>query len=466
MSITVLVWLALFGGLAILAFKRPAYGVALYMLTFFLCPPFWWWGDPIAGYRWNLYSGVILLVAVLISRSGESPADSAATSPTARKLCHFASLMLLNAVVVHVVLADDWEVSSDKLMLLAKFVLLFFMINLSIKTEWDLRIVLLAILFGAGYIGYEVTVNERGKIESNRLEGIGAPAASQANQFACLMVTILPLVAVFFLAGRRWEKLIAVAIAPLIVNVLLLCNSRGAFLAAIASAVTFLAFTPKSVRRKAIGVVALGGIATWLLLGDGRITERFMTTFVDDTERDASAQTRLDNARAGLLMIKDHPLGAGGDAFKNKHGRKYQSELGFDGHAGAIHNGFLNEACEWGLQGLLLRMAFVVGTIVLLWQNTRMPRAPGDEFGHLLGAALFSGLCAFLVTCLFGDFLDSEWGYWITAIGVASSRLVVSRVHANVGLYDESARNYAQPAFDFANSTRRPLKHLVSRDST
>lgn len=445
MSLTLVIWLFLFVVLALLAFVRPAYGVGLYMLTFFLCPPFWWWGNPIEGYRWNLYSGVILLAAVVLSRAAGPSNAERVMSPLARRLCWIAFFILLNATVVHAALADSWEISSDKYILLAKFILLFFMIHLTVRTEVDLRIVLLAILLGAGYIGYEVTINDRGRIESNRLEGIGAPAASQANQFASLMVTLLPVTAVFFLAGRWWEKLAMLPIAPFIVNVILLCNSRGAFLAAITSAVAILILAPRPVRMKALKVVALGAFATWMLLGDARIVERFLTTFADDEERDASANTRIENAKAGLEMIKDYPLGAGGDGFKNAHGRKYQSALGYGDNAGSIHNGFLNEACEWGVQGLLLRMAFVLGTIVLLWRNARLPCAAGQEFGHLLGAALLAGLTAFLVTCLFGDFLDSEWGYWITALGVAHSRFVFSRRPAAVEPQWQSALTPAAP---------------------
>jgi O-antigen ligase len=237
------------------------------------------------------------------------------------------------------------------------------------------------------------------------------------------MVTLLPLTAPFFLTGRWWEKLLMLPIAPFIVNVILLCSSRGAFLGAVVSGVAFLFLAPRAVRIKAIKVVALGVVATSLLLGDPAIVERFMSIFVSGEERDASAKSRIMFAKGGLAMIEDYPLGAGGDGFKKVHAEKYLREYGYGSRA--LHNGYLNEACEWGVQGLMLRILFMLGTTLILWRNSRLPCTAGNEYGHLLGAALAAGLLAFLVTCLFGDFLDSEWGYWVAALGVAQSRCPV-----------------------------------------
>ena len=114
-----------------------------------------------------------------------------------------------------------------------------------------------------------------------------------------------------------------IGLAPLIVNVVLLCNSRGAFLAAIVSAVVFIAMSPGRIRSKAVKTVAVGAFGVFLLMGDVRIMDRFLTTFASEEERDSSAQSRLNFAGAGLAMIGDYPLGAGGNGFKKVHGIKY-----------------------------------------------------------------------------------------------------------------------------------------------
>lgn len=435
MNLTLAAWLTLFVLFALLAFKRPAWGVSLYMLTFFGQPALWWWGKHAIGhYRWSLYGGIGLLAAVILSRVFQDAGSERPASRIERRLSWIAVAILVNATLVHVLLAPSMEMSSGSYWLLAKFVLLFFMIVAATRTREDLRIILLSIVLGAGYIGYEVTVNDRGGVTANRLEGVGAPGATGANQCASLMVTVLPITGAFFMAGRRWEKLAMLPIAPFIVNVILLCNSRGAFLSCFAAAGALVFFAPAKVRKRVLKLLGLGAVAVWLLLGDPRIVERFTTTFAPEEERDSSAAGRLDYWLAGLHMIADHPLGAGGYGFKRVYGPRYIQEVNdkaFDSRA--VHNGFINEACEWGIQGFVLRMAFLGGGLLLLWRMARSRQSQSDLFGHLLVCTLFAGTMGFLITCTFGDFLDAEWGYWMIAIAVAHSRVASSPATVQAG---------------------------------
>lgn len=442
MSITLLTWFGLFGLFALLAFVRPAWGVALYMLTFFACPPFWWWGNnpPISTYRWNLYSGVILLVAVLLSQLFSSRRAGANDPSTSKYVVWTSIAILINATMVHAFFASDYSISMDPYTLLAKFVLLFLLILASIRTRQDFNTILLAILLGAGYIGYEVTINDRGQLSGTRLEGIGAPGADQANQLASLMVTVLPMAGGLFLVGRPWQKLAMLPVAPFILNVILLCNSRGAFLGAISSVFALLMFAPSKVRRRALKLTALGCVATWFLLGDPRIVERFLTTFASAEERDNSAASRLTYWRAGIRMIADYPLGAGGDGFKVAHAKEYLAKVGVYRETRAVHNGYINEACEWGLQGLLLRMFFVGGACLVAARTSRLCAKNGRANMALLGGSLIAGMTGFLVTCAFGDRLDNEWGYWMAALALGYVRVC----RMEIGFRPTALRGFAQ----------------------
>ncbi|MGC1273656.1 MAG: O-antigen ligase family protein [Planctomycetaceae bacterium] len=424
MSASLVLWLSLFAVLALLAFRRPAWGVALYMLTFFACPPFWWWGNSIETLRWNFYGGLILLGAVLLS-SLIRP-NTAPLTKGGKWVVGLSLVMLVNATLVHLLLANSLRISSIGYLLMAKFMLLFLLMVASIRSRADLRIMILSIVVGAGYIGYEATINGRGKLNGNRLEGIGAPNAAGANQLASLIVTVLPLTGALLLAGTRLDRIVAVAAAPLILNVALLCNSRGAFLAAIASGVALLSLSPSKVRKQAIKVLALGVVAVWLMLGDSRIVDRFMTSFVDAEERDSSATSRLLYWRAGMNMIQDHPFGTGGHGFKRVYGPRYIAELGPQFEIRSVHNGFINETCEWGIQGLAIRLAFVAVTAALLYSTCRHAIRTGRNDVALTCATLIAALVAFLGSCIFGDRLDAEWGFWISALAVGFARVAAA----------------------------------------
>lgn len=441
MTLTLLVWLALFSCLTIASIRRPAYAVGGYMLSFFLCPHFWWWGDPVGGYRWNLYSGLILLAVTLLS----NPKRIGTLGHGGQRVFQICGLMAVNATLVNYLLAADQEVSTEAFQLMVKFLLLGYLIFAAIKSKFDLQIVMASILLGAAYIGYEVTINDRGELQGNRLEGVGAPGASTANHFASLMVTILPLVAPFFLVGNLLQRVMVIIAAPFILNVVLLCNSRGAFLAAIASAIVFLVAAPKDIRGKAWKLIAVGAIATFMLMGDSRILDRFTTIFASSDSRDSSAQSRIDFARAGLDMVFDYPLGSGGSAFKKVRGLDYLENRGLPSEAKAIHNGYITEATQWGIQGGFLRLALIAWAMVTTWKSLRLTRDDSESsFERIAGCSFLSGLSAMLVTSCFGDHLDSEWGIWMIALMIAFVELDREKRSASIGASSEQDGKPAQ----------------------
>ena len=404
--------------LVLLALRRPVYGFSLYLLTFFMFPQFWWWGRGLPDLRWNLYAGLVLAVATLAHR---------AMTRSARRCPHRRVLLLLlaiNATLIHFILAPNRAISEDTYVLLLKFTALLVFVTMCIRDRADLRIAMWSMALGAAYIGYEVTINDRGSLSGGRLEGIGAAGVANANQLASLMATILPLTGALFLTGSRREKIGAFIVAPLILNVLLLCNSRGAFLATLAAGVIFVVCALRGpAAKKAKQGLALGSLAIFLLLGDPDIINRFATVFVGGDERDSSAESRLVFWSAALEMIADHPLGAGGDGFASAYGARYLA-----GPARPIHNGYLTEAADWGLQGFALRMLLLASAIAIAWRTLRVRKLLEDGDAVILGACLLTAMTAYLGTSVFGDYIDEEWGYWMIALIVVYERLYAERV--------------------------------------
>jgi len=424
------IWLSLFAILTVLAFTRPAYGISLYMLSYFAAPMLWWWGKlSIGGFRWNLLSSLILAAAAIAGGFvNPSKGGYAAESKKVKFMCWMMVGIAVNATFVHFVFAPNRSYSAICYELLVKYVVLFFLMIIATRSVKDFRIVLLSILLGASYIGYEVTFNNRGKIRKNRLEGVGAPGASQANELASLMVTILPLTGVFLLSDRWREKIITVPIGGLLVNVILLCNSRGAFLSCIGSAAVFLVVTPAKQRKAAIGIVMLGSLGTWMLMGDTRIVDRFMTIFASEEDRDDSAAGRIDYWKAGLKVIGEHPMGTGGKGFNKIYGPPaIRAITNKDFDSRSVHNGYICEACEWGIQGGLMRLAFIFTAMSLMFETSRQCSRRNDAMGSVLGAAFISGTVAFLITSFFGDYVDNEWGYWVGALSVAYGRFYLDK---------------------------------------
>lgn len=419
MSLTAATWALLAGGLCLATLRRASWAVALYMLTFFAAPQLWWWGKDLPSLRYSLISGFILLVAVTLHSGGTSSRPGVSVRPSSI----FALLMIANATFVHVTLSTEPSISIDGYIELIKFVILYFLLAAAMQTRKDMHLVLVTMAFGASYIGYEVMVNERGRFSAGRLEGVGAPGADTANALASMLLMVLPLIGSLFLDGRRWQKVLVAITAPLALNVVILCNSRGAFLGLIGAALTFLFLARGPTRKKALRVLALGGLAFYLLLGDPEIIERFLTTFAGAEERDRSAASRIEFWKAGLLMLQDYPFGAGAGSFKYVHANYYLAEVGSDQTARSLHNGYLTEATDWGVQGFVLKVLFLGTAVAAAYRTMAKCRREHRLEDALVGVSYIVAIAGFLIICMFGSYLDSEWAYWIASFLVRYSEV-------------------------------------------
>lgn len=413
MSLSALIWVAVAVTLVVLSLRRSAYAVALYMMTFFSAPHLWWWGSDLPSMRYSLIAGVLIIGALVFQRA-LSPGDLGQRFSRT----HIAAIgMAANATFVHFVLASYPSISVDNYVELMKYVLLFFLMWSAIRSKDDLRIVVMAIAIGAGYIGYEATINERGSFVGSRLEGIGAPAADTSNSLASVLLLSLPLVGSLVVASKWRHKITAVVTGPLVLNVVLLCNSRGAFLGLIGAGASVLLMSRGATRKQAFKALALGGLTLFLLLGDPKIIDRFATTFVGSQDRDASAAGRLQFWQAGLMMLNDYPLGDGGGSFKFVRGRHYVTQVtGEDMAERSLHNGYLTEATEWGIQGLLLRLFFIGGACAYAYRASVSCRKAERANDALVGICFIAALIGFLIATIFGSFLTNEWSYWIVAL--------------------------------------------------
>jgi hypothetical protein len=422
MSATAALWAALFGVQAVRSVTRPAWAVGLYMLTFFAAPHLWWWGEDIPEVRYALIAGIVLAGAVFLNQ-GRDRVPSFTFVHTAMLL------MAVNAVFVHFAFAVGPRYSLGDLTELLKFALLFMLLVSAIKSKDDMRLVLLAIALGAGYIGYEVTINERGYFSGGRLEGVGAPGADSANSLACLLLLTLPLTGSLLVAREWWYKAAVALTAPLDLNVVILCNSRGTFLALIGSGLSFLLLSRGQTRKNALKALLLGSVVLYLLLGDPEILQRFTTTFSGSEDRDNSAASRLEFWKAGWAMLQDYPLGAGGGAFKYVIGERYLREVVGYEDARSLHNGYLTVATNWGIQGLVLHLAVMFGALTLAYRTSEACRRAGQAQDSMVGICVMVSGISLLIASVFGSFLVNEWGYWALALMVRYSQVYAPVPH-------------------------------------
>ncbi len=424
MSFTAVIWILIFVSLLLASKSRPVYACSAYLMTFFAAPPFWWWGKGALTsltLRWNLLSAVALVVVVLMHWN-----QRAQLSKLDKKFFTLLAVFVVNAIIVHNMAAANPIGSLNYLDILWKSAGLSLMIRFCLSDQTDLRIFLFSIVALCGYVGYEVVINHAGRFEHGRLEGIGMPNATGSNGIAAVMSMGLVFSGCFVVSSRSILGMMsALVMAPFILDTVLRCNSRGAYLGLIASGIWLFLSARGPVRKRAGMLLLLGAFGIFLQAGNDKIWERFGTTFNEKEERDNSAAERLLYWEAAVKMIADYPLGKGGKAaFSSNLGATYIAHFR-PGEFRSVHNGYLDLAAGWGLQGFAIFMVLLGMSMFALFRATWRHAAMGNYELSFLGATIQAGVVDQLVCTVFTSILDGEWYLWLMACSLAYAQLPI-----------------------------------------
>lgn len=229
-----------------------------------------------------------------------------------------------------------------------------------------------------------------------------------ANFFAQLLLTALPIPIALALSEQRWTfRAVAALCAVAIIITIVLTNSRGALLGVVVVAFASLVLS----RRRAFllpGLVfglalvallvpvstferALAGIETArLLLGDA------------DIVGDPAVIQRISVMRAAMRMFADNPLfGVGPGQFPTNY-EVYSLRYALDMTAPpAAHNLYLEIAAEQGVAGLILFAGFVLTALTFAGRALRhLQLDPASQHTYLLSAMIL-GVIGYLATSIF-----------------------------------------------------------------
>lgn len=426
MSISILVWILLFlFALYLSFFRRPIWSIILYFQIFFFHPYYWWWGRPLRlpGVRWSLLVGLICIAVYFLYRSRDQDAQNTVQNETYLQKDSFINLLMIGLTInyffVHYLLANGSVISSELFYLGIKFVLLFVLIRFAVKSMQDFVILFFFILFGMGYLGYQVAENGAASIVAGRLEYIPLPSAETSNFLGSLLCLFLPSFGAFFFCIKdKSLKFLSLLCLPYIANLLFLVNSRSAFLGVIAAGVYLLFFTRTKEWKILSVAICLALVAFSFLAKDVRIMDRFMTTFAAEDDRDQSAAGRFDLWTAGSQVLMDYPMGSGGDGFKSVH------SLNYFGKYKAVHNGHLAFAINWGFQGIFLYyLMFLVVLKSASSASKYLLVQKGLHRESFFGKCLIAGVIGFCVDGFFSNTLDDEWCFWMLAIMYSYTKL-------------------------------------------
>jgi hypothetical protein len=408
-------WLSIFvggyfGGL-VMAIRHPIFPLMAYLVFYYMPPHLNWWGRFLPDLRYSLLAAGVVALSVFLTRTTVEPLEE-------EKNPAMPWLLLMG---VNTIFVTAWALDSARSWLFTtgflKLILIYALIPAAVRTPMQFDMFGAVHVAGATYWGYKAWDDPQRS--AGRLEEVGGPDTQNDNLAAAHLLTVMPFAALYLLTLKRKFPRAAAAVASgFIANVFILCNSRGATLGLVSGGLSALFLAGKGRRTKMVGV-GIAGVVAVLLLADPEFITRQQTT---TNPQDNSAQSRLVMWRAGAEMIRDRPLGAGGRAFHILSPRYIPEVLAVtDSDERSSHNTYVQLGTEWGVQGMVLWLGFVIVTLQTLGHIRR--RTPDNHWYFYRSLTIQVGLIGTLTSAFFSNRLYGESIYWICALAFALHRM-------------------------------------------
>jgi O-antigen ligase len=400
----------------VLALARgPIYGMLAYVAVFYLNPPIRWWGQGVlADIRWSLVTAAVTLVALLIHR-GRWNGTPFFKQPVVIGLC-----LLLAWMVVQLPWILDRDLHVEVIEYYAKFVIAMYLIYYCVDSERNLRLFLWAHVLGCFYFGWLVFTTYTG----GRFDNFGGAGLKDANEVALTMGTAALALGSLLLTARWPGRVVAVGVAPFIVNGLVATISRSAFLALVVGGAVYNWFTPARWRKWVVALSALA-VVLLLMLTTESYWSRIQTIAMGGQiiEGVDTGVDRIAQWRGQLRMFRDHPLGCGHHCTTILSPSYFESwVLAERAGVRSSHNTFLSMLVDHGVPGGL---AYVALLSWVLLAARRLRRSPVLQSGSmpLFVPAVVGSLLAMFVGDMFVPYVRYEVRFWFIALLLVLLRL-------------------------------------------
>jgi putative inorganic carbon (HCO3(-)) transporter len=398
-------------GGSVLALFNPFIGLLVYVAFAILKPEaMWYWqfaGS--GGMHFSRFVAIALLIGWMLQGFGRWNFGKG----WAIVLC---LVLFMVWSLLGVFLARDPALAWKYIDPMTKIVVPFVVGMTLIDSVEKLKQLTWTIVVSLGYVAFELNLSYyRG---TNRvLEDF---AGLDNNSIAIMMVSGVGLA--FFLglhAPQWWQKLIAFGCAGLITHVVMFSMSRGGMLALIITGFVSLVLILLIPKKKPFHIAALFLAAVvGARLAGPKILERFATVFLDQGQRDFSAQSRLllwQNCWECMLRSPLFGLGPG-------HWPTVAHEFGWPPGKEA-HSLWMQVGAENGFPGLAFLVLFYLLCVVRLFPLARERVPAADPWLPYLARMIIASLVGFAIAAQFVSLMHLEVPYYIVLVGAGVLKL-------------------------------------------
>jgi hypothetical protein len=421
--------LAFAAGLYAIVFVAPVWGFYLYQVIYFLNPSSRWWSASIPNISYSFVTFLLTLSVFLFTQKNHQ-------LNTVGKMPEFKWFVLLFFTYLMVTfVAISQEIHGRYVFDLFKLLLIMYVAYRLIDSEKKIEFALLFYLLGCSYIGYEAFAV--GRNEFGRVEGIGTVDAPEANGTA---TAIAPAISILLYYGWRGSLKIKILVAiggALIVNGLILINSRGAFLGAAAGAIYFIFYMifskyklPK--QKIMLVLILLVGIAGVVRFTDDMFWERMGSIQKSSISDKESGASRVQYWLKTFDMLDDSPLGLGiygyqivSPLYLTEEQIEKAKREGYSGRA--VHSMWFQALSEIGWLGA----GFLLCLLLSIYKHMRRAKKHAvfnrDYIMYYRLITVESALISFMVAGSFINAFRAEIFYWLILFCICASTIALNK---------------------------------------
>jgi O-antigen ligase len=383
---------------------HPLLGIIGYVLSYNINPIGHWWGSPIVdwGIRYSLFLAGATGIGIIVHRS----------KLKFKRLLEIQEILLivfLGVVWLSIPLGVGFNSEASNAVKMAKVVIILLMASHVVTSLKYYEAMIWTLIIAGLYLGIEAYSAPAWMFRGGRLDvGIGGSDFGEGNFLGAHFAMLLPFLGIMFLKGGWKSKGLCLISGVFVTNSIILCRSRGIFLAILVGILCAIILATRRQRLKiflGVGIAIVGAV----FLTDPGFWMRMEKIDTDVAQMEGSARGRLLAWEAALSMASDYPLGVGEGNFKASIGQYVPELTGRD-----THNTFLRCLTELGVQGAFVFLLLVGNAFWILFKlKKKVQGLPenADFLWHIY--ALKIALIIYLVAGIFITHTYIEEFYWL-----------------------------------------------------
>lgn len=246
---------------------------------------------------------------------------------------------------------------------------------------------------------------------------IGPFIYANPNDLATLTILAIGVACALIVSERKrsWTWLASLASLGALLILVLMTQSRGAFLGLVVMFGPFVALRATRQPKLLIGVgvlailvIAIAPSGVWKRVAG---LSNIGAENLREVDAEGSAEQRFEILMTAKRIVSDHPLlGVGLGAYADANAQ-YSPTIG----RRDTHNTYANLAAETGMPGLVIMLSLLAKVLLDARKARRLARAATSPVTQQL-RWLELGLIGFLVTCIFGSYTRLALPYVYLAI--------------------------------------------------